>query len=125
MGDEFEKYPKISIESLIKEGIIQSIDILENEIGSTMIELKDGSNLSVEVHIGEKTIKKLQKDINRIATISKKGHIALISAEETLHNLRFYTSEYTFLEQFLSLQEKKILNEEKEKVKKILRNYLQ
>lgn len=124
MENEFDKYPKVSIDLLLKEGIVESIDLTENELGHMMIELSNDRNISVKVYIGKQTAEKLQEDINRKTTLSKSGHIALISSGTALNDLRFYTSAYTFLEEFLNFEEKEILNKEKDKIKKILKNHL-
>ncbi len=122
--NEFDKYPKISMETLLKEGFFHSINLSKNELGNLIIKLTNIKNLSVNVQIGKKTCQKLLNDENEKSKLISRGNIVLTPSGIDLNKLRFYTSEYQNLNEafLLSSEEEKIL---KEKIRNILNKRLE
>lgn len=125
--NEFDKYPKISMETLLKEGFFHSISLSKNELGNMIIKLTNINNLSVNVQIGKKSCQKLLNDENEKSKLISRGNIVLTPSGIDLNKLRFYTTEYQNLNEvfLLSSEEEKILKKKKEKIRNILNKRLE
>jgi hypothetical protein len=96
---DFDKYPKLSIKSLVDENIIERVSLIQENNEKIYICLEGRIGIKVNLLIGKNTSDKIRQNNFNENEILNNGYIALIAKEHSVLNLRIYITEYNSINQ--------------------------